>query len=174
MVGQCATISPEGCRGAAVQTLTQKVLDLDNAAGRATVEAISEVVNTYTGVEITPEQQDALVIAFSRKNDERIILIEFIEFIRGSLSARGRDLVFRVWDACNPSNGEYVTEDDITQAVCSASPEATATILDSLHLYSFGDGRYDLHSLFEYYRDVYAEVGDDEDFEILINGTWRV
>jgi hypothetical protein len=37
IVTQCASVSPEGCPGAAVQTLTQKLLDLDNPAGRATV-----------------------------------------------------------------------------------------------------------------------------------------
>ena len=174
IVTQCASVSPEGCPGAAVQTLTQKLLDLDNPAGRATVESISSVVALYTGIEMSLTQQDAVVVAFSRMNDQRIILIEFIEYLRGALSMRSRELVFRAWDLCNPDGLEYLTEDDFASGRSRrGNAEAINVMLDSLHLYSCGrDEGYDLVDLIEYYRDVYAEVGDDEEFEALLKDTW--
>lgn len=158
-----------------MQTLTQKLLDLDNPAGRASVDAISSVVALYTGIEMTVPQLDAVVIAFSRMNDDRVILIEFIEYIRGALSLRAKELVFRAWDVCNPDQREYVSEEEIALGMRSASAEAMGSLLDSLHLYSCGrDDGYDLVDLIEYYRDVYAEVGDDEEFEALLRDTWNL
>ena len=175
IVAQCALVSPEGCKGGAVQTLTQKLLDLDNAAGRASVEQIGSVVALYTGVELSVPQMDAVVVAFSRMNDDRVILIEFIEYIRGALSLRPKELVFRVWDVCNPDHREFVSEDEIARGLRSGSAEVMGSLLDSLHLYSCGrqDG-YDLVDLVEYYRDVYAELGDDEEFEALLRDTWHL
>lgn len=167
-------MSPPGCPGAAVQTLTQKLLDLDNPAGRAKVDDVSAVVTLYTGVEMTLAQLDAVVIAFSRMNDERIILIEFIEYLRGSLSMHARELVFRVWDLINPERREVVSEEDVAAAGLRAGSNVDV-VLDSLHLYSCGrvEG-VDLVDLVEYYRDVYAELGGDgdEEFVQLLRDTW--
>jgi hypothetical protein len=174
IVSQCAEVSPPDCPGGAVQTLTQKLLDLDTPAGRASVDAISSVVALYTGVEMTVPQLDAVVVAFSRMNDERVILIEFIEYLRGSLSARARGFVFKAWDLCNPEGREYVSEEEVARAMLSSCDrERVATILDSLHLYSCGrDDGYDIVDLIEYYRDVYAELVDEEDFDVLMRSTW--
>lgn len=174
IVSQCVQVSPEGCKGAAIQTLTQKLLDLDTPAGRASVEAVSGVISLYTGIELTLAQQDALVVAFSRMNDERLILIEFIEYIRGSLSTRAREMVFRAWDLCNVDCKEFLTEDDLALGRRQGGDaEAFDVLMDSLHLYSCGreDG-YDLVDMVEYYRDVYAEIGDDDDFVTLMMSTW--
>lgn len=159
-----------------MQTLTQKLLDLDSPSGRAPLEAISSVISLLTGVDMTPQQSDAAGVAFSRNNDERLILIEFIEYLRGSLSARSRALVFMVWDLCNPSGAEFISEQELASGLNeSCSRDAADSLLDSLHLYSCGrEGGYDVVDLIELYRDVYAEVGDEEGFEALLKETWRL
>lgn len=176
IVTACSSVSPTNARGGALQTLTQKLLDLDTPAGRAPIEDISRVIREYTGVEMTKTDEDAAVVAFSRMNDDRIILIEMIEYLRGNLSMRAKELLYRVWDACNPTQAEFVTEEDVAQGMNSyLEREAMNSILDSLYLYSCGrEEGYDLVDLIEYYRDVYAELGDDEDFAALMRATWNI
>jgi len=173
IVTACASISPSTARGGSVQTLTQKLLDLDTPAGRAPVADISAVVALYTGVELSVPQQNAVVIAFSRLNDERIVLIEFIEYLRGGLSSRSKEYVFRIWDSINSQRKDFVSEDEVISAMKrNINREIKNTILDSLHLYSSGREAYELADLVEYYRDVYAEVADDADFKDLLQSTW--
>jgi hypothetical protein len=174
----CNESSPVNAKGSAIQKLTHKLLDLDTegGAGRARVEDISGVVALATGVELSIAEQDAVVIAFSRMNDDRIILIEFIEYLRGAMSIRSKEWVYVVWDACNPTDREYISEEDVIQAMNrNIADDVKFAIMDSLHLYSCGrDQGIDIVDVIEYYRDVFAEVVDDEDFEYLLKTTWSI
>mmetsp|Transcript_4749 Transcript_4749/g.7209 ORF Transcript_4749/g.7209 Transcript_4749/m.7209 type:complete len:416 (+) Transcript_4749:98-1345(+) len=187
IVNSFCGVSPAGKQGSTVRLLTQQLLDLNNEnIPRASVSAVDNVLSDIVGVSLSSEQCDALKVAFSRYNDDRIILVEFVEYIRGPLSQWQSDLIIKAFITCNPGEDDLVTDEGIINAFntsgAASSPSAEGLsgkellnhFLDSLQAYSYTSNGFELNDFVEYYRDVYCEMNNPELFEKTIIATWNI
>lgn len=119
--------------------------------------------------------------------------MEFIEYLRGSLTRFRSNLVLKAFNACLPDRYELISEENIISSfdkngavgalkdICTLSGEELLNhILDSLQVY-IGQGYerekgiYEINDFMEYYRDVNCEIlGQDGEgiFEKLLVGCW--
>lgn len=187
MVKACTTISPPGLSGSTIRVLTQELLDLnDEPIPRAPVDTVVGVLSNLLGIECTQQEIDSLCKAFVRYRDDRLILVEFIEYARGNLPPWRADLVLKAFVNCEPDRDGYVSEDSIVNAFNQSGAERASAsglsgvellnhFLDSLHIYGLNSkAGFELNDFFEYYRDVSCEMDDNEQFETLITSTWNV
>ena len=188
IVTACSSISPPGLSGSTIRVLTQRLLELnDEPIPRAPVEVVTAVLSDVLGVECSEEEMESLCRAFVRYRDDRIILVEFIEYARGALPPHRSELVVKAFSSCQPDRDNRVSEDGIVSAFDQAGAERANgdsglpgrellnSFLDSLHVYC-DDTQHDfeLNDFFEYYRDVSCEVEDHEQFEDLVCSTWNI
>lgn len=166
---------------------------------RASLDDINSVLSTLLGLELTSPQRDALTISFTRYRDTRIILVEFIEYLRGSLTSFRSNLVLKGFNSCSPDRYELISEEGIINSFNKAGAaralsdvttlsgeELLNHLLDSLQVYTgaatgMSNGRervvYELNDFLEYYRDVNCEIiGPECDgvFEELLTGSWDI
>jgi hypothetical protein len=199
----CSATSPPGLYGSTIRLLTQQLLDLNGEpVPRASHDDISSVLSTLLGIELTGPQRDALTVSFTRYRDTRIILVEFIEYLRGSLTGFRSNLVLKAFNSCSPDRYEFISEEGIISSfnkigaaralsdVSSLNGEDLLNhLLDSLQVYtgtgaSAGTGAggrergvYELNDFMEYYRDVNCEIiGPECDgvFEHFLTGSWDI
>jgi hypothetical protein len=199
----CASISPPGLYGSTIRLLTQQLLDLNQEhVPRATLHNINIVLKTLLGIEFNQQQREALTTSFTRYRDTRIILVEFIEYLRGSLTSFRSSLVLKAFNACFPNRDDLVTEEGIVssfqKSTASRAIEHIANLsgedllnflLDSLQVYTGGGGGgggakgkgeggvYEFNDFVEYYRDVNCEILGQEGeglFENILTSSWGI
>jgi hypothetical protein len=187
IVKACTSISPPGLSGSTIRVLTQELLDLnDEPIPRAPVDVVAGVLSNLLGIECSQQEIDSLVKAFVRYRDDRVILVEFIEYARGNMAPFRADLVLKAFVSCQPDRDGYVSEDSIINAFNQSGAEGASEsglsggellnyFLDSLHVYGLNSqAGFELNDFFEYYRDVSCELEDNEKFETFVTSTWNV
>lgn len=196
IVAACGATSPPGLYGSTIRLLTQQLLELNaEPIPRASLDDINTTLSNLLGIELTDPQRDALTVAFTRYRDTRIILVEFIEYLRGSLTRFRSNLVLKAFNACLPDRYELISEENIISSfdkngAKGALKEISSVtgddllnhILDSLQVYigqgyNREKGIYELNDFMEYYRDVNCEIlGQEGDgiFENLLVGCWGI
>ncbi|CAE7666079.1 CAPS, partial [Symbiodinium microadriaticum] len=188
IVKACSEISPPGLSGSTIRVLTQELLELnDEPIPRAPADVVAGVLANVVGVECSQAEMDSLCRAFVRYRDDRIILVEFIEFARGNMSPFRSELVTKAFMNCQPDRSGRVSEDGIINAFDQAGAERSCsgaglsgsellnTLLDSLHVYcADSQSGFELNDFYEYYRDVSCEVEDNAKFDDIVCSTWNV
>jgi hypothetical protein len=142
------------------------------------VEDVAAGFQDDFGFTVTNAEKNALVIAYSVDDTNRISLPDFSNLIRGTLSPRQVELISIVFNQMDASCGSYgrVTEDAIAARYrAPRTTESLASFLNALGFPTDNDGAAVLEDFVDYYAAVLAELGDDADaFEALLRSTWGI
>lgn len=174
--------------GLTIRVLSQSIHELDpSPQGRAPVDRVVELLVDSLGEELSIDEINSLIRSFSRNNSDEIILIELIEFLRGKLPEWRLEFTNQAFASISKSQSSIVTESELISSFNSAAvsrlfggqdlpDETVGYLLDSFYVYNpLGVQQgYSKVDFLEYYRDVSAEVVDEDLFEKIVTKSWGV
>ena len=143
----------------------------DNATGLHIEPFVNGFNTNLGGFSITSKERTALLTAFDTDSNNQISLAAFTEFMRGSLSPRAIELVDLVLAALAATEAIYNEGFVSERAILINFKGDVDALLSNLRV---SDGQVAADEVFEYYCDVFAELGNGRDFEALLRSSWGI
>ena len=136
------------------------------------------------GISLDDDQFDALMSLFDRNKDGLISLAEFLTTIRGEMNEKRMGFVKLAFGLIDKDGSGQITKEDLASAYdFSKNPEVISgeiTEDDAAMLFlsnferSSVDGIVTYPEFVEYYRDISAEIDDDDYFELMMRNAWHI
>ena len=136
------------------------------------------------GISLEDDQFNALMDLFDRNKDGLVSLTEFLTTIRGDMNATRMQFVELAFGLLDKDGSGKITKEDLAGAYdFSQNPEVISgemTEDDAAMLFlsnferSSVDGVVTMAEFVEYYRDISAEIDDDEYFELMMRNAWHI
>ena len=176
--------------GSTVAVILAAIYDLDSKFnGKCSVEDLLCTFSTPfpdgLGVNLFPQEADAISKTFDLDNDNCIYLRELSNLVRPSLTPRRLELVEIAFFTCDQDDKQFITEEDMRRVFngqgyydyigndsIPTADEAKNRFFQSIQLYLVENNSLDLNDFVDYYSCVSAEVVDDAEFEKLLKAQW--
>jgi len=136
------------------------------------------------GVSLDDDQFDSLMNIFDKNRDGLVSLTEFLTTIRGEMNDGRLRLVRMAFDLLDKDGSGKITKEDLVDAYdFSKNPEVASgemsyddAAMGFLSNFERGsvDGVVTYEEFVEYYRDISAEIDDDEYWELMIRNAWHI
>merc|ERR1712070_1153768 len=136
------------------------------------------------GISLEDDQFDSLMNLFDRNKDGLVSLGEFLTTIRGEMNAARLGFVKLAFGLLDKDGSGQITKEDLAGAYdFSKNPEVISGEMSAddaamLFLSNFErssvDGIVTYPEFVEYYRDISAEIDDDEYFELMMRNAWHI
>ncbi|GMI15003.1 hypothetical protein TrVE_jg10976 [Triparma verrucosa] len=134
------------------------------------------------GIKISPQQLEDVFVFFDKDGSGAVSFEEFMEGLRGELSAERLLVINQAFDAIDTSKDGDISVDEIRKKFnCKSHPaiiDGSATKQQVLKEFlsqwdkARADGSIDRDDFVDFYHDVGAAIFDDNDFETMMEDTW--
>jgi len=134
------------------------------------IETLTNGFYSNLGFSITPQERNALLLAYDINSNNLISLTAFTEMVRGTLTSRAIELVDIVLASLASTESVY-NEGFVSEraVMIGYKGENVDELLMALRV---TDGQISADDFFEHYADVYGEMSSGAQFEALLRSTW--
>lgn len=165
--------------GEAIRYIIVALYSSENTDVMPLREFESFVLGTYFGgFELRESERKALLAAFDARSEGRIVVSDFIKFIKRTPSPRRLELLEFFFNASNPDSQKNVSTENLQKRMDAARlpPYHLARYFLNYLTQTYPDianfQEYNISDFFDYFVEVSNEIENDDKFEEFLKDTW--
>lgn len=176
-------LAQRGARGIVGLSRKFKIMD-DNGNGALSVSEFQKAMRECA-LDLSPEDCSALFMYFDKDGSGDIDFEEFLQGVRGDMSARRRNLVNMAFDVLDiDGNGVLEPNDIAGKYDASKHPDVLSgkrtpdeilrEFLDTFDVGGVVDGKVTRQEFENYYHNLSASIDNEDYFELMIRNAWHI